>query len=154
MSRSRWGPITWFFLHSLAELIPDETFDKNREFITTSVTEILGSLPCPTCSAHAMKHLRSSHFSRIEQSGHLKIWLHQFHNAVNRRLGKPEFSIEERDELYPRADMRKIYAEFKNVFGMKRADNLMIDTRIRRRLLQRLDAWFVVWGNGFVTQPL
>lgn len=149
MSRSRWGPITWFFLHSFAELIPDDVFDKNREFVTTSVAEILGSLPCPTCSSHAIKYLKSSNFSRIEQSSHLKIWLYRFHNAVNQRLGKPYFSVEERDELYPRADMRKIYTEFKTIFGMKRADNLMIDTRLRRLLIQRLDAWFTIWGTRF-----
>ena len=149
MSRSRWGPITWFFLHSFAELIPEKTFGENRDFIITSVTDILGSLPCPTCSSHATKYLKSSSFSRIERRDHLKIWLHQFHNVVNRRLGKPEFSVEERDALYPRADIRKIYSEFKTIFGMKRADNLMIDTRLRRLLLQRLDAWFAVWGGGF-----
>jgi hypothetical protein len=149
MSRSRWGPITWIFLHSFAELVPEETFDGNRDFVLNSVTEILGSLPCPNCSSHAMKYLKSSNFVRIERKEHLKIWLHQFHNAVNRRLKKPEFSVEERDVLYPRADIRKIYREFKTIFGMKRADNLMIDTRLRRLLIQRLDAWFAIWGTGF-----
>ena len=149
MSRSRWGPITWFFLHSFAELIPEPTFATNREFVMQSVTDIFSTLPCPTCSAHAMKYIKSSNFHRIETSTHLKIWLHQFHNSVNVRLKKPQFGVEERDALYPRADMRKIYKEFADIFGMKRSDNLMIDTRLRRILLQRLSEWFAVWGGGF-----
>ena len=150
MSRSRWGPITWIFLHSFAERIPEHTFTSNREIVLSFITELFSVLPCPTCSAHAMKYLTSSNFHRIESSVHLKIWLHQFHNSVNARLKKRQFSVEERDTLYPRADMRKIYKEFAGIFGMKRADNLMIDTRLRRLLLQRLGAWFGVWGEGFV----
>jgi hypothetical protein len=150
MSRSRWGPITWIFLHSFAERIPEPTFASNREFVLQTVMEIVSTLPCPQCSAHAVKYVKSSNFHRIETSEHLKIWLHQFHNAVNARLNKPQFSVEDRDSLYPRADMQKVYREFVSIFGMKRAENLMIDTRLRRMLLQRLNEWFAVWGDGFL----
>ena len=48
----RWGPITWFFLHTFAEKIHSSAFLANRTNYLNLIFNLCSNLPCPTCSNH------------------------------------------------------------------------------------------------------
>lgn len=56
-------------------------------------------LPCEECRQHATQHYWA-HIPDLSTSLSYQTWAYNFHNAVNRRLGKPIFSQKEYDETY------------------------------------------------------
>jgi hypothetical protein len=149
MSRSRWGPVTWYFLHSFAEKVDDSVFIRDCEEIKSILHDMFSVLPCPVCSQHAIKYIKSSNFHHITRRGHLQSWLFEFHNSVSERLKKPVFSATEHLALYPRADFGKIYDEFITIFAARRSEHVMMDVPIIRRTLARLREWMRVNRHTF-----
>lgn len=87
----RWGPITWFFLHSFAEKIEDSAFLANRHKYLSLILNLCSNLPCPSCSVHAKTYLTRNRFlTVVKNRNDLRLFLWKFHNAVNTRLKKEE----------------------------------------------------------------
>lgn len=98
----RWGPSMWHAFHITA-LIKDMKMD-NQNVQKESEHWILALpsvLPCPTCSVHLAELYRKMPLPRPEKDA-FKVfqWSVDIHNAVNKRLNKPNVSFEEAAKLY------------------------------------------------------
>ena len=66
----------------------------------------------------------------------------QFHNIVNRRTGKQQFSREEHDKLYERASFFPIYNNFWNVMIINaRGERAMMYNLARKNALLNFDKY-------------
>ena len=135
MNIAEWGNATWFIFHTLAYKLKDgytsEIGNLCKHFML-----ICGNLPCPDCRQHAISILSKSNIKNIKTRDQLIHFLLQFHNIVNRRLKKSEFSIEEHNKLYSRSYTVNIINNFINIMS-KNANNskAMLDTFSRKRVV-------------------
>ena len=94
-----WGFHQWNMLHRMALTYPAES-DKERQTQMTAYLEgMCANLPCPGCSFHCGKYLEE-HKPAVATRQDLKKWVVDFHNAVNKRLGKREWSYEEAERKW------------------------------------------------------
>ncbi len=84
-----WGPIIWRFLNWAA-------VNYSGAFFTMLVNETRQRLViCPDCRRHFEELLVRHPLSQVRDAKTACIWIHTVHNAVNRSIGKPEFSYED-----------------------------------------------------------
>jgi len=87
-----WGPPTWYYLHSLGEIINPEHYQVVKNTLWTLVVDLCSSVPCPECSAHAATYLSKVPVPPNKDTFRRALWV--FHNQVNIQTGKPVFPIE------------------------------------------------------------
>ena len=95
-----WGPCTWYLFHTLAEKVKEETFPTLKNGLITIIKRICSNLPCPSCAEHARQKMESLNVNNIRSKHDLKLMLLSFHNDVNRRLNRPEFTEQQLNEKY------------------------------------------------------
>ena len=96
-------------------------------------------LPCPSCSQHCGAFVRRAQPQRIRTKEAFVSFLHQFHNAVNARLGKPIVSYAECKEKYARAKTGAVVTAFFKVFSMREVSPaLMLNNMHKGHFLVRL----------------
>lgn len=141
-----WGEPTWFLLHTMAEKIPEETFQERKDDILNVIYTICTNLPCQFCSDHAKEYLSKQVNFRsgaIRTRENLKEVLFQFHNFVNRRKDYPIFSREELDVKYSRANMKNIvYNFFINFQERSKNPKTLSNELYRSRIILQLKEWF------------
>ena len=88
------GPILWNQIHTYASQCssPD---DKRR--CIEYLHYLQSNFPCDRCKPHFGKYLLQN---RPTSECDLFFWTVDFHNAVNRRLGKPTMDIVDACDLY------------------------------------------------------
>jgi hypothetical protein len=79
------GPTLWKILH---------TFAKNNEYDKNWVDYFASKIPCGSCRMHF------SNFTRPARGEDFFKWTVDTHNAVNKRLGKPEMAVSNARMLY------------------------------------------------------
>lgn len=91
------GPGIWFMLKVTAKsATTKETFDK----WVSDVIDVCTSLRCINCRGHASKYLeehpphRAFGFKYKDRELGAFRWVWEFHNTVNKRLGKPLIDFE------------------------------------------------------------
>jgi len=93
-----WGPLQWRILHLLAFWYPvsNPTPEQQAAFIAY-VRALVLLLPCPRCQRHWAEAVASDAQLRAATAGQqtLLVWTIDAHNAVNRRLHKPELSYQQ-----------------------------------------------------------
>jgi len=94
-----WGPTFWDTLHIIGYTLPDGPLRQEK---LSAVHDLLLSLsellPCPQCAAHLRTYVVETPFAG--RTGlQFRLWLHELHNAVNRRLKKKEPSFEEAQQM-------------------------------------------------------
>lgn len=108
VSTEIWGPKAWGFLHAISFRYPEENASKQKRL---SVYQLLTSLekllPCERCRKHFAVYMKDTSTGIAGASSrHLRnrlsfaTWMVDFHNAVNKRLGKPEMTFEEVEDVY------------------------------------------------------
>lgn len=138
-----WGEPTWIFLHTIAEKVKNESFDKIRIELLKNIYTICCNLPCPTCSQHAKRHLDSINFNTISTKEQLKQILYAFHNSVNVRKNVPLFPIEQLDEKYSTAVTSRIFNHFIVHFNdTYRSPGMIADDLYRKQISKGLLEWF------------
>lgn len=96
------GPGAWVAIHVTA--IKSVTPAK-REFFCDFIRDLTSSLPCEDCRKHAVKYVKDFPPERyLEEKDGLFRWSWIFHNAVNRRLGKPEVAYDTAYKIYATDD--------------------------------------------------
>lgn len=100
-----WGPIVWRVLHDLAEV---------RGESETGLWEELGrvlpgSLACAECQGHMTAWLATH---PLGSSGP-RLWMLDAHNAVNARLGRRVWSLNELDGVYRGCDPMMLTLEIR-----------------------------------------
>jgi hypothetical protein len=98
-----WGPAFWFSLHNGAIRYPNNASPIWKERMKNFILGIPVMLPCEKCSDDATSYLESNYF-RINDvvSGKEKLFkfFWEFHNYVNKKLGKKQISLEEAYNMY------------------------------------------------------
>ena len=96
----RWGPIYWDMMHSVALTYPILPSAEKMEWASQMIESLVANLPCPGCRLHAVEYVKNNPTnttSRIE----FATWVNDFHNTVNRRFNKREFTlVESMDRLH------------------------------------------------------
>ena len=90
-----WGKCTWTFLHTLAARISENGYIKLRPQLLSITKKICYNLPCPDCARHATIFMGKVTINSIPNKVVFQSMLFQFHNSVNMRLGKAQFTLEE-----------------------------------------------------------
>lgn len=100
---SVWGPAFWFTLHNSSAKYPIKA---SRHHMQRTKGFILGlpmMLACPGCKPHAIAYIES-HKHKLDEivSGrdNLFKFFVDFHNKVNARYGKKEFTYQEAYNMY------------------------------------------------------
>jgi hypothetical protein len=91
---SVWGPPLWRALHSLAEITEDVAVWEGL------LEKVHSTMPCPECATHFGEWIRTHPLCVSVEEGltvseSVRIWLLTLHNDVNRRTGKPEWTVEQ-----------------------------------------------------------
>lgn len=98
-----WGSAFWKSLHLSAFHYPDEASALVNNVMQNRILALPYEIPCATCRHHCMAYIDSnrSNLSKIcsSKAGLFKFYV-DFHNAVNKRKGKPEMSLEIAYKLY------------------------------------------------------
>ena len=138
-----WGEPTWFFLHTTAEKVKNESFGIVRFELLKHIYNICTNLPCPYCSAHAKIYLNSINFNSISTKEELKLMLFTFHNVVNVKKHRPLFPIGDLDAKYSRANTRNIFKYFIVHFNdTYRSPGMIADDLFRKQLSISITEWF------------
>lgn len=103
------GRATWLALHAMADHFPLHPTSEERTAAINMIAGYALLYPCVKCRGHMQDYLKKNPLTcktRIQ----LVTWLFHFHNAVNRRLGKPELQhVHDRFAVYtapqPRLDI-------------------------------------------------
>ncbi len=93
------GPGTWIATHVLA-LVSDQNED--YAFYSLYIYRMVHALPCGQCRKHGVRYIDKY---PVPKSGSMFNWSIDFHNAVNKRLGKPEMSIEQAKTRYENTEI-------------------------------------------------
>ena len=98
-SKDVWGPLYWQHLHLRAITWNDNPsiYKTNEEH--TYLKTFFENLPCPECRIHARNYY-DANLPNLRLGMSYQVWVFSFHNAVNRRLRKPEITFEEYQALY------------------------------------------------------
>ena len=138
----KWGAPTWFLLHTLAEKVKEEHFDRIKIDMFRNIYTICTNLPCPDCSNHAKQYLDSINFALIKTKQDLKHMLFVFHNMVNQRKGHLIYSKDELENTYPKAVTVNIINNFLFHFSDKsRSPKLMAGDLYRSRITVNIKDW-------------
>ncbi len=88
-----WASSTWAFFHSLAENIHPAFYSRNYPYMLAMIKGICANLPCAYCQKHAANYMSRVHPRNVQTQAQFRLFLYNFHNAVNARLGKPQYPI-------------------------------------------------------------
>ena len=105
MKTSIWGPSAWRFLHAVTFSYPDVPSEEHKEAAIALFRSLRLLLPCGDCCSHYCKEFTSESISLAAESKQsLTKWLFEFHNRVNARLGKAEYSWDVLVNEFPSED--------------------------------------------------
>lgn len=82
-----YGALFWEILHGWSFTYPEYP----QQIVRDKFALVLQNLQigCPLCQQHYETYIRS-HPPALESQEHFSRWMVDFHNDVNRRLGRPE----------------------------------------------------------------
>lgn len=98
-----WGPHFWFSLHVSAVHYPIEASPIVRERMISRILSIPYEIPCSLCRPHAIAFIeaRREQLPEIVKGRHsLGQFYVDFHNQVNKRYNKPEWTYEQAYRFY------------------------------------------------------
>jgi len=117
MDKKVWGNSIWYLFHTLAEKINATKFQEQKNNLFAVVKIICSNLPCPDCSEHASKELQRVNINNINDKETFKLFLLEFHNRVNTRLKKQQFTLDELNNKYKLAKLNGILHNFNIVYN-------------------------------------
>jgi hypothetical protein len=95
---SRWGPLGWATLHSVALLYPDHPSQLEIELLRRWLNSFNDTIVCPSCMEH-FRTMRTKyereHPTMLSSRKEFCTFVMRAHNTVNRRTKKKVYTIEE-----------------------------------------------------------
>ena len=141
-AKMKWGKPIWTFFHLLAHKVKDEDFNLIRSDLLNTIYSICSVLPCPICSEHATRFLKTINFNNIRTKNDLKLLICNFHNDVNKRKGYPIFNATALDEMYDQMNFVNAINLFIFHFEDKhRSAKLMADDMMRSNISKSVKNW-------------
>jgi len=146
-----WGTSLWYFFHTYAEKINDSFFKENRVIIINQFITCINLLPCPLCQEHAKNNLKNYNLNLIKNKENYKEFLLKFHNDVNKNLKKQEFTLNELNNKYSKANFNNIIINANNNFtkNIHLSRNLN-DSMLRKMEFSKILNFIKVNKNNFV----
>ena len=89
-----WGRIYWAYLHVLVATLPVTIEPEYMKRIHIIIENVLFTLPCPECAAHAVAYHRTHPLPTTDRLAYIE-WVNNMHNSVNTRLGYKTFTVDE-----------------------------------------------------------
>jgi hypothetical protein len=143
-----WGPPTWTLLHTMAEKIHEEDFNKLMPKMFILIKRICAYLPCPDCSQHATQFLAKLKSEQISTKTDFKNTLYLFHNMVNARKKKPLFNYANIDG-YQKLNIVSVFNNFLSVYNTKGNMNLLTESFQRALIVKDLRRWLMTNHESF-----
>jgi len=145
---SIWGPPTWTLLHTMAEKIHEEDFNKLIPQMFGLVKRICSYLPCPDCSKHATQFLAKLKPEQIATKIDFKNTLYLFHNMVNARKKKPLFNYGNIN-VYQNLNIANAFNNFVSVYNTKGNMKLLTESFQRVLIVKDLRRWLMTNHESF-----
>lgn len=142
MSPNIWGPPTWNFIHTLAEKINDESFNRIGPSVINIIIKICANLPCPECSQHAKEFWAKVKINNIKNKNDLINLLYVFHNTVNKRKQLPPFKYQDL-QYYKSKQIIETYNQFSKIFNTKGNMKLLNESFHRNVMMTSLRTWIM-----------
>lgn len=140
-TKKEWGNACWYLFHTMAYKLKKE-YEKEIPELLSMISLICANLPCPDCAQHATQTLRMMNRKVVNNRENLIQAMFQFHNMVNTRTGKKQFSRKEHDELYHKAQFYKIYDYFwQSMNRAVKGEKAMIYNLSRKNALIKFDKY-------------
>ena len=141
-----WGYALWLFLHTTAEKIKEEEFDKHKDFFIGIISNLCSLLPCPSCEKDAIQYMKGFPSTHIKTRDDFKMYIFHFHNHVNRKIGKPLFKVDEL-KIYETFSYSDVIVFFKRYFVNHKAAGLDLCNGMNRRM--RTQSIFQYMGKNY-----
>ena len=91
-----WGPTFWKVFHVTAFGYPDSPNKEDKVSYQHFYTNFTKVLPCDTCSHSAQRSILKTDWEyTLSTRERLIKWTYEFHNEVNKKLGKKSPSFED-----------------------------------------------------------
>jgi hypothetical protein len=145
---SVWGPPTWTLLHTMAEKIHEEDFNKLMPQMFILIKRICAYLPCPDCSQHASQFLAKLKPEQMASKIDFKNTLYLFHNMVNARKKKPLFNYGNIN-YYQNLNIINVFNNFISIYNTKGNMKLLTESFQRVLVIKDLKRWLVNNINSF-----
>jgi len=145
---SVWGPPTWTLLHTLAEKIHEEDFNKLIPQMFMLIKRICAYLPCPDCSQHATQFLAKLKPEQMATKIEFKNTLYLFHNMVNARKKKPLFNYGNIN-YYQNLNIFNVFNNFVSIYNTKGNMKLLSESFQRLLVIKDLKRWLINNINSF-----
>jgi hypothetical protein len=118
---TRWGPLGWATLHSIAAAYPDEPSAYEKELLLRWFRSFKDTILCPSCSKHFGEMMDD--YSRkfptwMENRRGVVEFVLRAHNTVNSRTYKPVYTLEGSV-----AELQRILPE--SIIGQKRQEYIL-----------------------------
>jgi hypothetical protein len=98
ISPQLFGPGTWATIHFLAISCDEGKID--TQCVLKVIERVLKHLPCRQCRKHSSDYYAQNPPAMMAEKNGLFRWSWEFHNTVNRRLGKRVIPYEEARKMY------------------------------------------------------
>lgn len=98
-----WGPAFWFYLHTSSAYYPENPSNIVRERMKGRILALPYELPCSSCRQHAIAFVefyRDRLDDIVSSNQKLFNFYVDFHNHVNARYGKREWTYDEARAVY------------------------------------------------------
>ena len=94
-----WGPAGWQWGHLRAIYYPKKPTIEDKRLAISDVRTFASNLPCDECKGHASDYIEKNPMD-VSGTAAFQLWWFHFHNAVNKRLGKPVITFAAYEKLY------------------------------------------------------
>jgi len=118
VAKQIWGNLCWYLFHASVYKLKDERVDLIPKLIYI-FKNVCYNLPCPDCREQSKQILSRVNFTQIKTKESLVKFLFEYHNIVNKKLKKPQYSRKEHDKLYNRAKLGNILKKWNRVMKME-----------------------------------
>ena len=139
-----WGVSTWRLFHTMAARIREESYPYLKGQLLAVVKQICYNLPCPEWARHATQFMRNVHLSSFPNRTVFISMLFQFHNSVNARLGKRQYTLEDLKEYKNRnigIDLQNFLTFYAKRYNGTLQAGIQSTELIRRRIAISVRAW-------------
>ena len=99
--RSEFGSITWSLFHRLCAYYPTAPSQKEKEMAQKMFVGFAEFFPCQECKGDLLEEVKKNKI-KVDNNRTLSKWFCEIHNATNKKIGRPEISIDNIDDIMNR----------------------------------------------------
>lgn len=152
MEKQVWGNAVWLLFHTLAAKLKPEFADEPK-VLFGHIKQICSNLPCPDCAEHATALLNSINVNAVcASSESLKSFLYYFHNNVNSKIKKPQFTQEEANARYAKANTQPVVIQFIQIMETNMNNEKMMMMSFHRKQYMKNFRSYVI-SNAYKYNP-